>query len=68
MTTASGAGRLPGGEGSPLFTLALFALVLAVVFTVALWVGRAVGPAPATHRPAPAADRESPSHTGGTHP
>jgi hypothetical protein len=51
MTTppAPRAGR--SGDG-PLLTLAWFAVVLVVVFTIAFWVGRAVGPAPdAPERP-----------------
>ena len=30
----------------PAFTLALFSLLLAVVFTIAFWTGRALGPDP----------------------
>ena len=38
----------PGrGGGGPAFTIAWYAVVLAVVFTIAFWLGRAVGPAPA---------------------
>ncbi len=35
----------------PTFTLAWFSLVLAVVFTIAFWVGRTVGPEPVDAEP-----------------
>ncbi len=49
MSSSSSATVVTGGlrSDSPAFTLALFAVVLAVVFTVAFWAGRTVGPAPA---------------------
>jgi hypothetical protein len=47
MSSTASSDHGSSGEGSPLFTLALFAVVLVVVFTVAYWVGRTVGPAPA---------------------
>ncbi len=46
----------------PLFRLALFALLLAVVLTAGFWLGRAVGPRPG---PVPADHGPSMTHTGG---
>ena len=40
-------------SGGPAFTLAWYAVVLAVVFTTAFWLGRALGPEPAEQDRAP---------------
>ena len=48
-------GRLTGGADGALLTLAWFAVVLAVTFTIAFWLGRLVGPEPAETDPAPVA-------------
>jgi hypothetical protein len=47
--------RLARGMDGPLLTLAWFAVVLAVTFTIAFWIGRLVGPEPAATDPAPVA-------------
>jgi hypothetical protein len=43
MTTSSSAGRAVRPD-SPWFTLAWYAVLLAVVFTTAFWIGRVAGP------------------------
>ena len=53
MTTTSPVGRAPRLD-SAWFTLAWYALLLAVVFTTAFWLGRVLGPdgiAPVDHAP-----------------
>ena len=59
---ADRAGALLPGNG-PAFTLAWFSLLLVVVFTIAFWLGRTVGPEPAQAEPT---DPVAP-HTSGTH-
>ena len=47
----------------PAFTLALFSLLLAVVFTIAFWTGRTFGPDPADGGPvAPVAPHSQGGH------
>ena len=47
----------------PAFTLAWFSLLLAVVFTIAFWTGRTLGPEPAEADPvAPVAPHSQGGH------
>jgi hypothetical protein len=54
MTRSAASGQ-GAGEGGALLTIAWYAVVLAVVFTTAFWIGRLVGPEPAGTDPAPLA-------------
>jgi prolipoprotein diacylglyceryltransferase len=62
MTTPSAA-RPGEGRGGPALPIAWYAVVLAVVFTIAFWAGRMVGPTPvATERPPDAPHAPMGSH------
>ena len=51
--------RLRGPAGGALLTLAWYAVLLAVVFTTAFWVGRLVGP---VAEPSPSEPRHDAPH------